>query len=743
MPGLSLILNWLCWYRLGVVDLFDYSNQRASAVDGVSGGLYGIRLPDGRLGGIKAKEYATFSSRSDGQLPYLVGTPGSEASKDVDRRLCVSLAAQILILLDAFVFPESLDTSLPASQLHGLALVRNSEARLGSSQGPLVSSSIRLTFLLLAVLEPCSAKFLQCVSRLRCLLGWALELIRESTSEGQPVAFHQGIAHVDRLLLAIVLHSHRALGRCAALLSEIESSPFSKYFSTRESQRKHHRRLLRAALELRDIVSTTFRGRSDVLRTTLSTEAYEALRASLEGLTPGSKQQSKESVVRDYLTSKWVEGFQDVETRFELNIPEQVSMDTIPLDNEDTDTAVQGVFAIEKLSQESRDIVADFEKALDSCFKNYLEAQRKWTETDAVRELEYDGDTTVKRLSEKQKVDASDIAKEAVVRRVSAENRWRAIELKVVNPWKDQTHWKLPTYADRLGRRIVLAENLDFNSHASASYELALGQSQHKAETEQQRRLLDKKGLSEVMRRNAEAFVVNDDLPDESPDDSGTDEDSHQHQASDGDSSIEIDDVANESVSLNSSEENPAPEVDNDEGWDKISTEEIGDVDEEGDGDGWAKAFIWFDTESIVARFEPVIIVSLQTYVEGKVLLSTHGLYFLQTSGEMNVMTKEPVEIGDSPTFESKGRRWRLSRLTEIHGRRHMLRPQALELFFADCHELFLNFPSGARERDRFHAFLRNRCKVRKKQRAFVSLYFFGHSPNLRFRFLCFGRRSP
>lgn len=695
-----------------MVDLFDYSNQRASAIDEVSGGLHGIRLPDGRIGGTTAWDYAKFTCQSSDKQPYLTGMHSSEAddklqvsetSRDVDRRLCVSLAVQNLTLLDAFIFPESLDTPMQSSQLQGLALVRNSEARLGTAQGPLLSSAIRLSFLLLSVLEPCSVKFLQSASRLRCLLVWALELVRESTGTSPAVAFAEGTAHVDRLLLAIVLHSHRALGRCAALLSEIENSSHGTYFSSRESQRKYHRRLLRAALELRDVVSTTFRGRNDVLRATLSTEAFEALRASLEGHTPGNKnQQSKESVVRDFLSSRWVEGFQDVETRFELIIPEQVSMDTISLNNEDTEVAMQGVFAVEKLSQETNDIVMDFEKALDSCFKDYLEAQRKWTETDAVRELEYEGDTIAKRLAEKQKIDASEVAREGVVRRAGAESRWRAISRQVVHPWKDPMHWRLPKYTDRLGRRMILVENLDFNSHSDASYERALGKDQETEEVERKAQ-----ELTEVMRRNAEAFTSKDELPD----DSGTDEDT-SHMASDGDSSLSIDEVGTDASSDTSDDDHPILEQDdNDESWDKITTDEIGDIDEEGDGDGWAKAFIWSESETVVARFEPVVIVSLQSYVEGKVLLSSHGLYFLQTSDEMNVMTKEPIAV-DNTSPENRGRRWRLSRLTEVHGRRHMLRPQALELFFADCDDLFLNFPSGTRERDRFHAKLRNSCKV-------------------------------
>jgi hypothetical protein len=518
---------------------------------------------------------------------------------------------------------------------------------------------------------------------------------------------------VDRLLLAFVLHSHRALGRYGALLIEIESASYEKYFSSRDAQRKHHRRLLRASLELRDIVSTVYRGRNEVLRVTLSTEAYEALRSSLEGQSPPAKSLSKESVIREFLSSKWVDGFQDIETRYDLIIPEQVAMETIPLDNKG-DAVMQGFFAIEKLAQESRDIVSDFEKALDSCFTNYLEAQKKWTETDAVRELEHDGDTTTKRLSEKQRSDSIDVGKHAALLREIAEHRWRAVEQKAVSPFEEQLHWKLPSSTDRLGRRLVLIENKTFDSHTSASYELALGR-QHDNEAEaRQRRLLNKQDLSDVMRRNAEAFVVRDSL-DDGEGTEVTDDDSFQWHASDGDSSLGIMQSVseNEPADEGAEEEIEATliEIENDEGWDKITTDEVNDVNAEGDVDGWARAFIWSDSELVVARFEPVAIVSLQTYIEGKVLLSTHGLYFLQTSDEINGITKDKIQTEQSSTLEKRGRRWRLSRLTEVHGRRYMLRHQALELFFTNSHELLLNFPSGSKERDRFHTRLRS-CKV-------------------------------
>ena len=123
-------------------------------------------------------------------------------------------------------------------------------------------------------------------------------------------------------------------------------------------------------------------------------------------------------------------------------------------------------------------------------------------------------------------------------------------------------------------------------------------------------------------------------------------------------------------------------------------------------GGTWVGSFIWADGESIVARFNGVMIVTLEYHFEGELLLSTHGLYFHQAGDSVNVISKEKSSSGTGD------RRWRLNRLTEVHGRRYMLRQQAIELFFVDCQEVFLNFLGGQKERNRFHAKLRNSCKV-------------------------------
>ena len=322
-----------------------------------------------------------------------------------------------------------------------------------------------------------------------------------------------------------------------------------------------------------------------------------------------------------------------------------------------------------------------------------------------------DGDTTVKRMTEKYKSDGNETAKLFQVRRNGAESRWRTIQHSVSEPWKNEAHWRLARYTDPRGRRTLLVQNRQFNDHKEASYDLIMGKEREKEEAERQRRLREKEELTDVMRRNAEAFIVQD-SHDEMD---GRDDESSLLFTSDGESSTDV-----ESSTDADSASTDGPNQDSlqgfrldeaqEEGWDKIDSDEIEDVDADGESDTWAKAFVWADGESVVARFEPVMIVSLQTIVEGKILLSTHGLYFRQIGDEINVITKEPID--EAGGVDSKDKRWRLARLTEIHGRRYMLRPQALELFFSDSHELLLNFPGGAKDRDRFHAKLRNSCKV-------------------------------
>jgi hypothetical protein len=696
----------------GMGDLFDERNRSSAAVDAVSGGLYGIRLPETNVNALSAADFMKSVDPSTNN-----GRKTSES--DRYRRLSVQLASQTLSLLDAFIFPESLDASLPVSQLHGLALVRGNEGRLGTSQGPVLASLIRLSLVLLCNLEPSSIKFLQCCSRLRCFLHWALELIRESVAlAGYSAAFHDLTAPLDRLVLAGVLHCHAALARCSTVLSEIESSSASELFHDEESRKKYDRRLLRVSFELREIVVTAYRGRNEVLRTALSAEAFGALQTSLESKpAPEDSRRrppSKETVVRDYLSSAWVASYQDGEV--EQNVPESSKVAESQLSQHRT-ASQRGSLEVEELSEESKRIVLDFNRALNAAFKIYLEDQKNWAETDLVRDLEYDGDVAVKRLATSHKLALLESSRASAGRSSGAASRWEVVERQTNELRESESaHWQFGKHPDCLSRRILLVRHREFNDHQDASYELMLGLERERAERDREERKQKKaekereKVLLELVKRNS-AYVP---YASEDGNEDGNEEDEDIGMDDSGDPAVPPLDAAEDTATVSDDTSTDASTLAPTELAAESEAQQNDHETNKSDIDSWAKTFVWADTESVVVRVDQVMVVTLRTITVGKLLLTTHGLYFSHTGDTINVMTKEvDMTAKNDSTVEKTSSRWRLSRLQEVHGRRFMLCAQAIELFFADGVELFLNFSGGTRERDRFYAKLRNSCKVR------------------------------
>ena len=671
----------------------------------MSGGLQGIRLLDGSLPGLSATEILTGAKKFESGVPY------EEQVRIQQRRgyriMCVTLAAQLLSLLDAFIFPDSLDTSLPTSQLHGLALVRSTEPRLGQAQGPLLSSLLRLSLVLLSYLEPSSVKFLQCCGRLHCFLHWTLELIRESVAlGGYSAAFQELTAPLDRLILAVVLQCHRALAKCSHVLMEIDSSPALKYFTSDQSRHKNYRRLFRATFELREIVLAAYRGRNEVLRAALSLHAYEALQSGLEEIVAPKRQANdapvpsksqKEASLRAFLGNTWVQGFADVDIKDDIAIPEQVANGQV---YRNTNSSQRGSDVILELAHESNLIIEEYHRALDKPFESYCEDQRQWAETDAVRDLEYEGDVCLKEHSQMHTKDLAEISRCSSIRFGSALLRWEAIKRRIpASRWSwvggsydcrlDISHWKIAKYPDMLHRRLLLTPNKNFSSHEDASYENLLGRERERALKAKEKR--EQQRLSEIMLKQAsDAFFK---VPYESDD---IDELVGQGEAEDGGICIEH----TEDITLDTSMEidQPTFEHSSDTEFDNGYKDSI----------SWAKSFIWEDTEKFVQIYESALMVSLRTLTEGQVLLTTHSIFFHPTGDNISVITKEKVADKDR---RAKDRRWRLGRLVEVHGRRYLLRASAVELFFADCREIFINF-KGTKMRDSFYAKLRSSCKV-------------------------------
>jgi len=140
------------------------------------------------------------------------------------------------------------------------------------------------------------------------------------------------------------------------------------------------------------------------------------------------------------------------------------------------------------------------------------------------------------------------------------------------------------------------------------------------------------------MWHNAEAFALHN----MSDDGEVTNDDSSQQQSSDGKSSAEFDEMETETDSEHNTtvDDSILRKFDTDASWDKITSNDVGGFDDEGDADGWAKAFVWSKGETVVAYFESVMTILLQTYVEGKLLLTTHNLYFLQTGTKIKYYDK-------------------------------------------------------------------------------------------------------
>lgn len=336
------------------------------------------------------------------------------------------------------------------------------------------------------------------------------------------------------------------------------------------------------------------------------------------------------------------------------------------------------------------------------------------------------GDNITSRLSSRREADAADHLNSLAKRRNRADFRWNRMKAKCLGPWQQESHWKLAEYTDRVGRRILLVPNHDFDNHRESSYENSVGIESNSTQTQKPELQAKASDLTEVIRRNADAFIMDGSTTSteaETMDDEGS------FQVSDSENSNgEVDSHNSEAASSEGmsvkklqSEAQKFEDFELDAEWDKIGNEELDNIGTDGDVDGWARAFIWENEEVVVARFESVMIVSLRSYVLGKILLTSNGIYFRQIGDEINGLTKQPVKVGDVGVQDAKDKRWRLSRLVEVHGRRYMLRQQALELFFSDSCELFLNFTNGTKDRDRFYAKLRNSCKVSFSTRLLIT----------------------
>lgn len=512
---------------------------------------------------------------------------------------------------------------------------------------------------------------------------------------GYSQAFHELTAPLDRMVLAIVLQCHRALLRCSVVLVEMESTPWENYFCDIESQQKSKRRLFRATLELREIVLAAFKGRNEVLRASLSTQAYDALSRGLDD----HASITKEAGLRAYLESDWVVGFHDVEGEGSVVIPDQVSCGHT---DQDRKQSTRGKQAIEEIASESAAIVKEYTNLLNSPFTQYCENQRKWAETDAVRDREYEGNLSVKRLSSKYRMDIMDLNKAMGAKLLLAVQRLSSIAKLAHDPWEKGRHWMFTGCTDLLYRRMLLQPNYSFDDHAKASYELTLGKDRESIQREEETRLNEKARKEREMAESVlrAALVPYQADIDEDVDEEDTEKSDNEGflgwDIKDGDSLDQPtckDGEDNNVIELSCGDDDKKPdhksnEKDVDEAeWAQIESTDF-DESNESDPFAWAKRFMWAEGERFVHSFESVLIVSIQHTIQGNLLLTSHSVYFHQIGDTIDVMTKEKVDI-DKNRPAKQDKKWKLNRLTDIHARRYMLKAQALELFFANMEGRF------------------------------------------------------
>jgi len=559
---------------------------------------------------------------------------------------------------------------------------------------------------------------------------------------GYSPAFQEPTAKVDRLLFAVIVQSHHALAKCSNLLTLIESSPVEGYSSNTELTQRNSKRLLRATFHLRSIVEIIFKGRNELLRVALSTSAYDALEVGLKKMTPKNRPvnggetenaNANDASLRAFLffANSWVRRFNGCWTpkakaKYDMDASEQGQnaqgnpYHDFP-DHQAHDIAYsygsdssRGLLVIEELASESFFIVDEYNRALDSPFEHYREDQRPWMETSDIICLENEGDRSLKRLSQGYRNGLNETKRLESSRAISATRGWDIIEYKISSIWSfwdhgddsfkfhgESTcrHWKLPEHPDRLHRRILLIPNSSFDSHISASYP---GQRLDMMEKSVSRRRFSRRVSTDILSKASMAFYKNP---------SEVEDNELSRIEEDGDSKAKL---FNENFPKDQS---PAEDIGDamDIGLDNPDKTGLEDDDcDERDKNGWEKSFAWCSGERVVERFDSVVLVSLRSSTEGQLLLTTHSLYFHPTGDDINDVTKKKItRSGEGRICNRKGdSRWRLSRLTEVHGRRYMLRAQALELCFADAFELFINFYDGAKIRNHFYSKLRSVCKV-------------------------------
>lgn len=387
-----------------------------------------------------------------------------------------------------------------------------------------------------------------------------------------------------------------------------------------------------------------YKGRPGLLKECFSPDAYQSLELSLatkdEWSLPTSGKGRMEGL-KSFLNSDWVQNFHDINyvevvrdidsssCNGAIAFPEMLNADT-----PEVHSFMKG------LSDESKKILDEYNRALNIPFSIYLEQQKDWADTSAVRDMEYDGNVSINNLSSQYRSSIKDLKKTEDMKIARSNQRLSNIDRKLpLETSAGAAKWRFDYHADRLHRRILLIPNQNYVDHAEASYDLALGKERERALKEREERLKKKKeeALAKMLAVAKEGIVKqtdgddNDDvfLDDTEHDDTDHDdtnsEEREDMEGKEGDIESDVDDasISSDDISIGPVSELEVPPGQLITDWEHIDNDEVV-VDDDRYEKGsylWAKEYVWSTGEKLIHFWKEVQIVTIQTIFEGELVL--------------------------------------------------------------------------------------------------------------------------
>jgi hypothetical protein len=176
----------------------------------------------------------------------------------------VALTSQVLLVTDIFFAMHSSKSSIEGST----GLIGCLESRLGISQGPLISSILRLSLLLLIVLDPYNDMFGPNLLRLSFYLRWCSFASSQSKD-------HQDQS-LSKILVSSVYILYIASQKCFTVLQEVVAV---------FSQGNHRQIILLNGDRIRGILLEIFQCYNEFLMAQLPKAAYDSMKAMFQNGT--------------------------------------------------------------------------------------------------------------------------------------------------------------------------------------------------------------------------------------------------------------------------------------------------------------------------------------------------------------------------------------------------------------------------------------------------------------------------